>query len=397
MVVKPSNNAVMMASRSSFVVRALLALCAAVGLSFFFCNQKMLHTLSSCNKHFTVNSNLRTDQLLGVSSANSSSDHLVSRQEIDAMIEANVDARLKIVEDQRAAFQQAKERNEANQQKEASDLDLFPSTDHCWMNYMDRYKYQAPIVPRNSPVPAEICGNRSDANSSFFQQDKQLRSANMEDLTIYTTFRDEIEKLGRKATYVELGAFDGVRESNTKFFDDCLGWNGLLIEGNPAQYSQLITNRPFAHRMSFAPSCDIKEEMENATVDFHATAFTNAGMEGYALGYGKGHLNVQVPCGSLTPVLLDVFPNGHVDFFLLDVEGSEPLVVNNINFSKVFIEVLMVENMNSFCRAECESRTLVHERMKSVGYKRYSDVVTKSDLYIHPMSKFQIKDRQADA
>jgi hypothetical protein len=44
-------------------------------------------------------------------------------------------------------------------------------------------------------------------------------------------------------TYVELGAFQGRAESNSAFFDLCLGWKGLLIEGNPAHYSKLVQNR----------------------------------------------------------------------------------------------------------------------------------------------------------
>jgi hypothetical protein len=85
-------------------------------------------------------------------------------------------------------------------------------------------------------------------------------------------------------TYVELGAFQGRAESNSAFFDLCLGWKGLLIEGNPAHYSKLVQNRPHAHKMSFAPSCDAHFEAINKTVEFHARKFTNAGLPGQALG-----------------------------------------------------------------------------------------------------------------
>ena len=58
-----------------------------------------------------------------------------------------------------------------------------------------------------------------------------------------------------KGFYVELGAFDGHEESNTRFFDECLHWDGLLIEGNPEIYRKLERNRPHAHRFFGAPSC----------------------------------------------------------------------------------------------------------------------------------------------
>jgi hypothetical protein len=97
---------------------------------------------------------------------------------------------------------------------------------------------------------------------------------------------------------------------------------------------------------------------------------------------------VDVPCGSLTPALLDVFPHGHVTFFSLDVEGSEPGVVENIDFDKVFIEVMMIENRNNFCNDDCASREKTRVRMLRAGYKLYEKLINKSDLYVHPRSRF---------
>ena len=91
-------------------------------------------------------------------------------------------------------------------------------------------------------------------------------------------------------------------------------------------------------------------------------------------------IRVDVPCGSLTKGLLDIFPNGHVSFFSLDIEGAEPLVVGNIDFDKVFIEVMMIENRNNFCAAKCESRDKFRKIMQDAGYERFNPV-KKSDLF----------------
>jgi hypothetical protein len=45
-------------------------------------------------------------------------------------------------------------------------------------------------------------------------------------------------------TYIELGALDGVLYSNTKFFQDQLGWHGILIEPHPFAYQMLEKNHP---------------------------------------------------------------------------------------------------------------------------------------------------------
>ena len=52
---------------------------------------------------------------------------------------------------------------------------------------------------------------------------------------------------------MELGALDGMRYSNTRFYDQCLGWDGLLIESDPKMFDMLSINRPNAHQMNFAP------------------------------------------------------------------------------------------------------------------------------------------------
>lgn len=273
----------------------------------------------------------------------------------------------------------------------SSTVRLSSKQDTSFAYYKERYNYQPPRLPRNVSVPTSSCGEPPEF-VDWFRQGVNDRSAHNEDGDIYKLFRNGIEKKGRKGTFLELGAFNGVRESNTKFFEDCLGWEGLLIEGNPKQYAKLVVNRPFAHRMSFAPSCSVEQELRNETIKFLASVFTNARL---AADTEDGHkLQVSVPCGSLTRVIKDVFVGGHVDFFSLDVEGAEPLVLDNLDFDQVFIELLMVESYNGDCPrlTECESRNRVRERMKRVGYKRYSDAIKKSDLYIHPKSKYQILD-----
>jgi len=48
----------------------------------------------------------------------------------------------------------------------------------------------------------------------------------------------------RDGTYIELGALDGVLYSNTKFYQDQLGWKGVLIEPHRYAFSLLQKNRP---------------------------------------------------------------------------------------------------------------------------------------------------------
>ena len=45
-----------------------------------------------------------------------------------------------------------------------------------------------------------------------------------------------------RGTIVELGAYNGIQESNSRFYDLCLGWASLLIEGMSKTFDLLIQN-----------------------------------------------------------------------------------------------------------------------------------------------------------
>ena len=256
--------------------------------------------------------------------------------------------------------------------------------------YKERYNYRPAEIFLDYEDTVDLCGD-GPTFDPFFSLPMKFRSREDEDLTIYNLFFNET-KNPTKGSIVEIGAFNGYKESNSHFFNTCLGWETLLIEGNPSIYHKLLINRPNAHRFNFVPTCTEEEEMAKKTIKFHAKSLTNAGLADGSVTTAYTELKlipvVEVPCGSFTQVLLDCFPNGHVSFFSLDVEGSEPAVVANIDFEKVFIEVMIIENWNLFCEVECESRDKYRKIMKEAGYIMFDNVVKKSDLFIHHLSRF---------
>jgi len=180
-----------------------------------------------------------------------------------------------------------------------------------------------------------------------------------------------------------MGAFNGRRESNTRFFDDCLNWDGLLVEPNPTMTPKLLEFRPHAHKMFYAPSCNLQQQKQNATIEFHAIPYTSATQEGVENSTGKAM--VDVPCGTLTEVLLDLFPNRPIDFYSLDVEGAEPFILENLNLNAVKIHTIMAESQNRMCMADCPSRERVRTILRhQYGYYLYTNVISHSDLFVHP-------------
>jgi hypothetical protein len=238
----------------------------------------------------------------------------------------------------------------------------------------------------------EECG-AAPGFSNYFQQDGKVRSANNEDRSIYEFIFKTLSPTEMKyCTYVEMGGLNGRVESNSRFYDVCLGWKGLLVEANPRVFDDLVKNRSDAHLMNYAASCTSKEETAKKTIPFTFSIYTNAALadtKNMNACNTTGKIKfVNVPCGIITPALLNVFPHGHATFFSLDVEGSEPGLVDNLDFDKVFIEVMIIENRNEYCKEDCATREKARVRMLRVDYKLYENVINKSDLYVHPLSRF---------
>mmetsp|Transcript_7598 Transcript_7598/g.18601 ORF Transcript_7598/g.18601 Transcript_7598/m.18601 type:complete len:366 (-) Transcript_7598:215-1312(-) len=275
-----------------------------------------------------------------------------------------------------------------------------------YSKYFQNYRYIPPATRYEdiSPLPARNCGIGPEFDAWWGLTLKE-RSRLDEDRFIYETF---FKDLGPdfKGTYLELGAYDGVQESNSRFFDDCLGWKGLLLEGNPIVFRKTIENRPYAHKMSMAPSCSAEYEQVNKTIQFYRQKWTNGGLVGHAKAF-EGRPTVDVPCAPLQPILEDMFLDEAnrtvgdfgpsdlptLDFFSLDVEGSEPLVLSTIDFEKVRINIMIIEIFNAFCKTDdCEVRRDIRAKMQAEGFKRYEGLVSHSDLYVHPESPFQVPD-----
>ena len=259
-----------------------------------------------------------------------------------------------------------------------------------------KYQYHPPesrSLLRIEENATDICGNFNNSFRSFWSLDSTKRSRLDEDKTIYNIFfrptQDYTSIMSEDFHYVELGAFDGMGESNTRFFDVCLGWTGLLIEPNPRVYPKLVQNRPYAHRMSYAASCSDTDE-HNQTVTFYASMYTNAaeGNSPNREAYVGSDLATEVPCGGLHPVLTNVFPSKRIHFFSLDTEGVEYSILQTIDFDEVFIDVFIIENWNTFCKQTCPGRENVRSFMQSKGYILYKNTIRYSDLYVHPQSEF---------
>jgi len=170
-------------------------------------------------------------------------------------------------------------------------------------------------------------------------------------------------------TYIEMGALDGVRSSNTFVFNKVFDWRGVLVELSPTTYKKLIKNRPNEiatvnaavcakertvhwYQSKVGPLCGI---WEFTTQSYRTRWWKDATFED----------TVPVKCSPLQDILDKHAPyTSFFDVFSLDVEGAEYEALQSLDFEKVAFGMIVVENDNNNPRKDLAVRGL----LKANGY-----------------------------
>jgi len=143
----------------------------------------------------------------------------------------------------------------------------------------------------------------------------------------------------KKGIYVELGAFDGIFQSNTKWLEDNYGWTGILIEPSPNKYKECLNNR----KNNIIHNCAcVSFDYVNETIkgDFIGTPMCSVG------GKRKNRAPTQEVKAFTLQKLIDDSKYKEIDFLSLDVEGYELEVLKGINFSSQKIKFFLIEIYN---------------------------------------------------
>lgn len=186
-----------------------------------------------------------------------------------------------------------------------------------------------------------------------------------EDKIIYEMYYKNNRKKG--GVFVELGAMDGIDYSNTKFFEDVLGWKGILIEPVPKMYQRLKKNRHSCHTYNCAISTKNKALFTGdygtaGIVETMAEAFKNEWHAG-----AKKENCYEVECRQMSAIINETGLN-KIDLFALDVEGGELEVLRTIDWDNTNIDLFLIEldghshEKDSACRRILEDRGFRFEK-----------------------------------
>ena len=168
----------------------------------------------------------------------------------------------------------------------------------------------------------------------------------------------------RGLPFIELGANDGINQSNTLYFEHKYDMNGILMEALPGKYETLKvirSNKNFfqfgaavandfsdkfirlqcanLRSMSLAESGKGKDLMEIDDVQKHINPYVQS------LKHEHTIYEIMVPAVRLQSV---IDSSGWSEFSLLslDTEGSELAVLDGIDFNKTRIKLILIETRN---------------------------------------------------
>lgn len=156
--------------------------------------------------------------------------------------------------------------------------------------------------------------------------------------------------------YVEIGANDGVSQSNTKYLELYDGWKGILIEPIPSVFKKLQKNRAAYNFFDNSACCSfefispymsliyanlmtVSLEGESDLLDRQQHAMVGAG----SLDSSEKIHNFTVKASTMNSILLKYSAPRVIDFLSLDVEGSEIEVLKGIDFHQFVFKYICVE------------------------------------------------------
>jgi FkbM family methyltransferase len=189
--------------------------------------------------------------------------------------------------------------------------------------------------------------------------------------------------------FVELGAIDEVRQSNTFKLQRHFGWSGLLIEPSPRRFVECVANRAFGNRPEVRCAACVPFDFEDrfveiedadlmsvakglAVTDQQAVDHADLGrrfLADSALRHSYGAL-----ARTLTSLLDEVKAPLAFDLLSLDVEGNELAVLQGLDLQRYKPEWILVETRGPEI-AECLSRAGYQLHSKLTDYDAYSDLL----------------------
>ena len=210
------------------------------------------------------------------------------------------------------------------------------------------------LTPRPIRTAAITALLRRSASVSQFGQDKW----------IYEAFDEQ-----REGYFVDIGAADGVRISNTFVLEQRYGWHGLCIEANSVTFEVLKQQRNATciNACIDAGSSEVKFALRGDVGGIIDEDFDNSPSDSAA------DTIVNLKTTSLESVLRSVAAPNVIDYLSIDVEGAEERILSHFDFNTYRFRTMTIERPT----------TTLQRALESHGYVPIREIPGVDTMFVH--------------
>jgi FkbM family methyltransferase len=181
----------------------------------------------------------------------------------------------------------------------------------------------------------------------------------------------------RAGYFVELGAMDGIKLSNTFLLENKFGWRGIVAEPAHCWHRELSHNRTCSvdHRCVWSKSGETLQFNETAEAEY-STIDTLSGTDLHAKIREDGKIYA-VKTISLCDLLLAHDAPISIDYLSIDTEGSEFAILDSFFPCHHEIRVITVEHNYT------NQRSKIYNLLTSLGYNQvFKELSMWDDWYV---------------
>lgn len=209
----------------------------------------------------------------------------------------------------------------------------------------------------------------------WFQMVKGSYSQQAEDLQIH-----KILKRKKTGFYVDIGAYDPDRFSNTKMFYK-MGWNGINIEPNTINYQKFLKERIRDINLNIGIGNKEGDLSFFLFIPDTLSTFSESEADDYIKQGYKLVEKVKVPVKKLANVLKEHAKNKQLDFFSIDTEGLDMDVLKSNDWDLFNPKVICIESASHSHTNTSKKEDSIDGFLKSKGYKEVYSNSTNS-IYV---------------
>ena len=195
--------------------------------------------------------------------------------------------------------------------------------------------------------------------------------------------------------FVELGANDGLNQSNSFLLQRDYGWDGILIEPSPSKYLECVQNRSFSPSVKFTCAACVPFDYQEEFVPFEdsnlmsvcrgltlstADTTSHADLGAQFLKDPRFRIRYGALARTLTSILDENGAPANPDLLSLDVEGNELAVLHGLDFKRykfrwMLFEVRNGEIYNQITSLLSTNGFMIHSVLHAND--RYQDILFK--------------------